>query len=250
MPMLGFVKIFTLAQQCVARVWDFSAAAISEMIVRDERARLRRRFQEISLVTASLAVFTATGVAACNSSLLALWTKGQISWSITNDVLMATLIVVNSITRVHIGLTGQTKKIRGMRYIYFFEGLSFVALALWATPFLGFTGLIASALAMNIVWSWIYAVRRTAEEFQCAPREVGFAWLAVPGGYAAMLIPLAVLCVGATGSLPHWVQLTVNAAFSGIVGGGLLWKFGITPGLRAEVAPAFTKLRARLWPVS
>src|SRR5207248_1496529 len=61
-------RTFVLGYQVVSRIFDFSSSALGEMVVRREEERLRRRFREIFLLTASLAVFIGASVALCNGS--------------------------------------------------------------------------------------------------------------------------------------------------------------------------------------
>ena len=238
-------KAFTLAQQFVWRLWDYSAGAIAEMIVRGERERLRRRFQEICIVTASLSILAAVGVAACNSSLLAVWTKGRIAWDLRNDVLCAVLLVINSVTRLHVGLLGPTKQIRGMRYIYFLEGLSFVALAITVAHRWGISGILVAAIAMNILWTGIFGVKRTAEEFNISIGEVVLGWLKVPAQYAISLVPISLLIWWWTRYLPSYLALITDAISIAFVGLLALWRFGLTPPLRQEALRILNKARYR-----
>src|SRR5207302_309193 len=85
-------KVFPLAFQLVSRILDFSSSAFGEMVVRGEREKLQRRFRDVFLLTASGAVFVGTGVAACNQSFIAAWTKGKIIWGAQNDLLLGLLL--------------------------------------------------------------------------------------------------------------------------------------------------------------
>jgi O-antigen/teichoic acid export membrane protein len=240
------MKAFSLAQQFIWRLWDYSAGAIAEMIVRAERDRMRQRFRQIFVITASLSVLTATAIAVCNSDFLAIWTRHRIAWSRTNDFLCAALLVVNCVTRLHVGLLGPTKKIGRMRYIYFLEGVSFVILGLLVGRQWGIGGILVAAIVMNIFWTGIYGILRTAREFNVNAREIIIDWQKVPARFASVLIPLAFVTAWFTHSLPNGTRLAVNAITIGIVGTGLLWKLGLTDELRREAMERLSKLRRRI----
>ncbi len=239
-------KVFVMAQQFVWRLWDFSAATIAEMVVRGEHARLRQRFQEIFVVTASVSAFVGVTVAVCNRSFLQVWTPNQVSWSGVNDVLMALLFCSHCITRLHIGLMGATKKIQAMRYFYFFEGISFVVAAYLAARFWGMPGIISAAIVMNILWSGIYGTLRTAEEFQIRPFEVAVLWLAPSIRFALALTAAAFLCIWLLTSLPALPRLLLTATIMSLVGAIAFWNLGLTDSLREEFRSAAKKSRQRL----
>jgi len=243
-------KAFSLAQQFVWRLWDFSATAIAEMVVRDERARLQQRFREIFVVTASLGVLAGGIIAACNESLLAVWTGSRIAWSGMNDFLMALLFFTNSITRLHVGLLAPTKKVRAMRFVLFLEGLFFVAAAVGVARFLGVPGIIAAAILMNLLWTGIYGTYRTAEEFSLSLREVALRWMIPSARLALLFAPIAVLCWWLFQPFPSLPRLILMAAVTGAIGSWSFWKIGLTPSVKAELILRLGNVRKRLRPAT
>ena len=240
-------KGFTMAQQVVWRLWDSSWSTIAEMVVRNERARLQRRFSEIYLITASASVFVGLGVAVGNAALLETWTGGRIQWEPLNDVLMAVLLFTNSVTRLHSGLFGPTKKVGGMRYVYFLEGVSFVTLSFLVAPRWGMSGILAAAIAMNLLWTGFYGTGRTAAEFGVSFAQVAWHWLRPAVVYALLLAPVAVLCHWLARPLPAPARLAVSIGVMGTAGLAFFWKFGLTPSLHGELRGAWAKVRVRLW---
>jgi len=345
-------KSFLLAQQVVARISDFSSSALGEMIVRGERDRLRQRFRELLIITASVAVFAGASVALCNGSFIAVWLKGgshtingremkdvrslssrltehadpvsqfvwtqfsessretirtststnalqatlvtelnnlltnsiyepqrfkdvalsqetkyllnrklhggwlarlnrllledafpeQIessikfssAWPWRNDVLLGLLLIVTSVTRCHIGLTGQTKQIGAMRFVYFLEGLSFVVAACLAAPRFGMTGIIAAAVVANILWSGAYGFWRTARYFGIRVSEPLFAWLRPSYLYLFSMTPITVLIAWGTAGLFIVPRFYVCATILFFIGSTLLWIIGLNNELRRE----------------
>lgn len=238
------MKGYMLAQQFVWRLWDYSANALSEMVVRAERPRLQQRFSELVVLTASISVFVGLGVAACNESLLAVWTRHRISWNPINDWLLPVLFVITSTTRLHAGLTVAEKTVRGMRYIYLLEGLSFVAAAFLFTPLGGLAAVLVCAAVMNVLWTGVYGVRRTAGTFHLSTAQV-VSWLAPAGRLALLLTPVAVAAWWFTRPLPDAARLAINGLLVGSVGLLFLWRCGLTPGLRIEFKAKFQALGAR-----
>jgi len=242
-------KLFIVMQQAVFQLWTYSANAISEMFVRQERQRLEQRFREIVVLTAAVSVLVAGVMATCNSSFLDVWLKGRITWNEANNWLISFLLIVSCVSRCHVGLVGQTKKIRAMRYIYFAEGLCFVIAGLLVAPRWGMSGMLVAAISMNLIWSGAYGVRRTAEEFEESVWHVAFSWLKGPLVYLVLFLPLAALVAWLLQSLPNLPRLLATAVLVGAGGLVLLWFVGLTPELRQETAKVAAKVRSRLRPL-
>jgi hypothetical protein len=239
------VKVFVLAQQMIYRIFDFSAGALAEMIVRGEAERLKKRFGDLVILTGSTAAAVAVMLALCNHGFLQVWTHGRITWDSQNDLLMAVSFFVYSLTRLSIGLMGVTKRIGAMKFIYFIEGAAFAGLALWWAPRLGFAGVILSGILTNCLMSGIYGMRRAADYFHISVPELLRNWLNRPvllfaiSGMAALVLWLTTRDWNAP------LQLAVNAALCGSMVLFLFWRLGVPERLRKEVAGRFFK-RGRL----
>jgi O-antigen/teichoic acid export membrane protein len=236
------MKGFGVAQQFVWRLWDYASTAVSEMIVREERDRLYHRFKTFWICTASMSAVIGIAVAVCNESFLAVWTNRRIAWNGLNDFLLPLVLVVTSVTRVQAGLIVTTKNIRGLRYMYFAEGVTFVALGFLFAPLFGFSAVLISAVITNIGFTGVYSTRRTAEEFGVARRTV-MSWLAPACRVTAVLAPLGMAAWWLTLALPDKWRLAANAIIMATAGAMLLWRFGIPGELRVELSG---KIRAAL----
>lgn len=229
-------KLFTLSQQVVYRILDFSSAPLAEMMVRNERPRLHARFRDTLVLTACTAIFTAVGAALCNQSFLVVWVRGTVAWGVENDIAMGLSLLVYSVTRCHIGLAGLTKDIRGMKFLYFIEGLAFVVLALAAAPRFGLAGVIGSGIVTNLLCSGLYGAGRTAEYFGIAFSQPLLGWLKHPTHAFIVTVLLAVALWFSTSVLPALPRLVVNGALFGLAGGWSVWRFGLPTAMRAEIA--------------
>jgi O-antigen/teichoic acid export membrane protein len=235
-------KGFALAQQAVNRIYENSAGALTEMVVRGERDRLRDRFRDIVALTASLGVVIAIIGAAVNGSFLAVWTHGRVSWPLATDVLMACYVAVICFARCQTGFAGLTKNIRVLRFIYFFEGLTFFAVAWVVAGQWGFTGIAAASLLAAVLWSGAYGVKRSCEYFGCSVWEL-CSWLRPAAFVALALAPIA----GVTGWVvrdfsPEW-RLGVLTGTLGLAASGLFVTIGLPKTLRKEI---FHRVRLRL----
>jgi len=239
-------RTFQLAFQFVGRIFDFSGTALGDMIIGGERNLLRRRFRDILMLTGSAVVFAAAGVAVCNSSFLAVWTKKVVAWPWRNDVLLGALLLLNCVGRCFLGLSGYAKELRTMRWIYFLEGATFAVAALLVAPHLGLSGIILMAILANLAWSGSYGIRWAARYLGVSVREILFEWLGPAQRYLLLLLPIAAGTWWATLSLPPIFRLVVNGGVVGAVGLALFWTSGLTPALRAELKHTLGHLRPKV----
>ena len=157
------------------------------------------------------------------------------AWPWRNDILLGLLLIVTSVTRCHIGLTGQTKQIGAMRFVYFLEGLSFVVAACLAAPRFGMTGIIAAAVVANILWSGAYGFWRTAHYFGTPISEPLFAWLRPSYLYLLSMTPITVLIAWGTAGLFIVPRFYISATILFFIGSTLLWIIGLNGELRLEL---------------
>ncbi|MEO8352075.1 MAG: hypothetical protein ABI680_10105, partial [Chthoniobacteraceae bacterium] len=228
------IKTFTLAQQAVWRIFDFSIAALSEMVVRDERERLARRFRDIVILGGSLSVVVGITVAACNGAFVTLWTHGKVHWPGLNDWLLAGVFIAFSLNRVHGGLAWIAKDVRKMRYVYFVEGLAFVISAICVVPIFGMPGIITASILTDCLVSGCYGTSLSARFLQIPFRRAIAAWFLPPARLLALFAPIALGVWMLTRPLAPASQLAINAGVLGLIGITLLWIIGLDSAHRSE----------------
>jgi len=242
-------RTFLLAFQAVSRIFDFSAGALGEMIVRSERANLLRRYRDVMLLTAVAGVFICVSIALCNSSFLEVWTsmsgRDPVSWELRNDILMALLVLLNCVTRCHINLAIFAKEISAMRWIYFLQGALFVAAGFLVAPHFGITGIITAAIVAEILCIGIYGFRWGSRYLSVSSSEMLGGWLGPSFRYLFALSCMALLIGVATAGLPTSVRLLANGVAIGLAGLVMCWFLGLTHELRGELLNRFANLRAR-----
>src|SRR5665213_1299912 len=153
----GGTRAYLVLTQVVYRIMDFSAPALSEMMVRGEKERLRHRFRQIAVLSMNMALATGAVFALCNSAFVAVWLKHKIAWPPVNDVLLAIWLVICVTMRTHIYLAGLTKKLLFMRYVFFIEGLAFVGLTLAIYRFGGIAAMLSASILCTLCLSLPYS---------------------------------------------------------------------------------------------
>jgi len=238
-------KTFSMAQQLVSRIYNYSSSAFSEMVVRGELERLRTRFRDMVALSASAGAWVTMGVALCNYSFLKIWTSDRMTWGVENDFLMGLYVFTFTTTRCHVGLVSVTKKLRAMKFIYLAEGIAFVGLAALLGRWLGFAGIIIGGIVTNLFFSGLYGMYRTAGIVQLPFGEIFFKWLARPVRFLVVMFGIAVVFRYATTPLPVKWQLITNGIITLVLGGLGFWKLGLPENLQKEFAGALIKLRGR-----
>lgn len=234
-------KIFTMAQQFVSRIFDSSAGGLAEMFVRHEIERLKSRFRDLVSISAIIACAVGAGISLMNGSFVKLWTSGEVAWPDWNNYLLAAVLLVTSVTRCHIGLSGITKQILGMKYVYFIEGLCFVSLSAVLVPHMDFIGLLLSALVSNIITTGAYGVYRTADFFEIPIHEV-FCWVARPFYFLAPLAGIFILLLlPSISSIQTNFKLSLEVAIFVIIIIPIIWIFVVGSELQSEIKLFFRK---------
>ncbi len=236
------LRMFTLISQVIWRITDMSGPAFAEMMVRREITRLRGRYREMVMLTASLSGFAAVSFVLCNSLFIPLWTHGKIQWPVMNDVLLGVWMIVMAVLHCHSTFVLLTKKIGFMRYVYFMEGMVFVTLSLLVARVGGLSAIIACSIVCSTVFSGAYGVWRISRYFNFSLREVGWDWLRPMGKMLLLYLPLAVLAWWALLPLSALPRLGINVLVSLVVGGFLFLRFGLPSDFQREILSRAPKI--------
>lgn len=232
-------RTYILLQQLIYRIFDYSSSALAEMIVRRERDLAAVRFRQIVIISTSLSVAAGTLFALCNSAFVEVWTAGakdgKIVWPALNDLLLAIWLLISVSVHAHVGLVGQTKQFKFLRYIFFIEGLAFVGLTILLHRLGGVTGMLLVSIACSLAFSFPYGLRRTRDYFKLSWGELA-EWHRAPLQLALWLVPLALVAAWLTADLPPLGRLLVRSSSVGILALWMFLRYGLGQSLQAEVA--------------
>jgi O-antigen/teichoic acid export membrane protein len=228
-------KVFQFAQQIVYRLFDFSEAAFSEMIVRREIERFKLRYASIVTLTASAAVLFAILGMVANAGLVRFWTGGRISWNFTCDVAAAVFLVVSSVNRTYAFIVILLKDIGGYRFVSLLEAGLVIAGGSLLGPRFGFVGIFIASIVSSILCSGLYGAMRTAKFLQLSPIQITAGWLVRP-----MVFALVFAAVSLISSRPFlnsntfWI-FAVGAATTGALGLVIFYLIGLQRPLKLEL---------------
>lgn len=152
-------KVFVLAQQLVAKLWDYRIPHLSALMSEGRTREITEGFVRVFGITAWTGGILCGLLAAINPSFLALWTAGRIHWAAHNDLLMALAVYALLLVRCIPDLLLHTKKVGWMPALMCVEGALFVALAAHLMPRWGLTGMICASLLISGVLRVPYAWR-------------------------------------------------------------------------------------------
>lgn len=150
-------KFYAMASQLAGRLVESSAPALTEMYVRKERDRLKRRFFDICRMSLLLATIGAVALVAANSTMVGWWTGGVIRWYFTWDILLGLLLLFTTASRCLVSVFGIAGDLRPVRNLYLLEALLFVALGVPAAAWFQIPGLLAASLLAHLVVTLMYS---------------------------------------------------------------------------------------------
>jgi O-antigen/teichoic acid export membrane protein len=228
-------RTFNFLTPVIYRIFDFSTPALAEMMVRGERERLLQRFREIVQLSASLSVAAGVIFAVCNGTFVRLWTAGKISWAPVNDLLLAVWLLICVSVHAHVGLVGQTKRIQFLRFLYFFEGTTFIGLNLLLHRFGSITTMLLISICCSLCFSFPYGLRRTRAYFGLNRSELA-RWHRETLVLAIWTAPVAFLIWWVTRSLPDFPRLAVELVVLGTWTAWMFLRHGLSASLREEAA--------------
>ena len=195
-----------------AKVENTAVVFFSEMIVRGERDVLQLRFRQMYQFTGSVAVCSMLGAVALNPFFVTVWAGPDVLWPSINNWLIAALLILNLLLRCHTDFAMHTKQVGLFRFLFFFESLAFVGVALWAAPRFGFAGVLTSSIVCAVVFRSAYSISRTASYFSLPYFSVAFRWI----GF--LLLP--VLAMGSVAiAVPLLSERLVSPIFRAAVAG-------------------------------
>lgn len=230
-------KLFTLVYQLVTKIEGTAVVFFAEMMVRGERETLIARFRQVYQLTAAVAVVAVAFMAAINRPFVFLWADPALSWAPLLNGLLALSILLSTVTRCSGDLIVHTKDIGAFRYLYFFEAMMFVLLALWLSAQFGFYGILGASLLCLLFFRVTYTTWRMAEYFDLPAVTFWWAWLRRPFLAGLMLVPFVISSSWLTSLVSSaWAQLFVAAVWISLPGAIAFIFLALPRDVRTELA--------------
>jgi O-antigen/teichoic acid export membrane protein len=228
-------KAYSLVLQLIWRTSDASMPGFGEMISRREEAALLTRYRMVATLSASFSAFCAIGYVLCNSSFVTLWTGGKITWQPINDILLGSCLVVTTVAHVHTGFIGMTKQLHFLRYIFFVEGIVFVATAIIVAHHGQIYPIILCSLVCSILFTGLYTTFRVWRFFHLSIRQVAWDWLSPMRSFLLRAVPVAVLAWWATRTMLPLPRFLLHAGLSSTLVLWLLTRYGVSRSFQEEL---------------
>jgi len=230
-------KLFALVYQFITKIQGTAIVFFSEMMVREEAETLAARFRQIYQLTAGIGVVALAVVVTLNQPFISVWANPSLAWSIELSALLASLVLLNALTRCGADLIIHTKNIAAFRYVYFVEAATFAILALWLTGRFGFYGLLGTSLLCLLVFRATYTTWRMARYFKLPARTFWWTWLKRPVLCVLILMPFVLSAGWLTGTVSDPLgQLLITSAWIGLPATIVLFFFALPRDVSNEIA--------------
>jgi hypothetical protein len=133
-----------------------------------------------------------------------------------------------------------------LRYVYFFEGCTFLGLAILVGSRLGMPGIIATSIICTTAFSLSYGIWRSSRYFARGLSVVAGHWTAPGIKVAAAFGAIAAVMWNTSMWLPLVPRLVINAFTAAILGSFLFLRLGIPPEMHQELAARLPRGASRL----
>ena len=228
-------KAFFLLCGLMWQAFDISTPAFSEMLVRGEMSRMRKRYTDLLIVTMALAGVAAVVYAACNSGFVTVWTHGRFLWPAQYGVLLGGWMIISVLIHSSAGFIILTKQIGAMRYIFLIEGVVFFGVASLVTHAGGLAAMIMVSLLCSVGFSGGYCLWRINRIFGFRPFELELSWLIPLGKILAVLGPVSLGGWWLTAVRPGLGWLVLSGGIVCMLGGYLFLRVGVPRELQTEM---------------
>ena len=122
-----------------------------------------------------------------------------------------------------------------MRYIFFAEGLTILLAGYYLAHQFGTAGVLASALAANILWSGIYGLYRSSIYFHSPVRDIWRAGMAGPMRLLYIWVPLLFLAMMGRHYFKNPAVTALLLAGLGAAAVYLLYSRGVPASIRQKL---------------
>jgi O-antigen/teichoic acid export membrane protein len=153
-------KVATMGQQLFHKVVESAAPGLTEMFVRGERAAFIKSYWDAINVTLALATVGCIALTAANSSFISIWTNGTIQWNRFDDMMLALMLCVTSLSKNFVGLFGIIGNLKPVRILYLLEGILFIPIAIVLTKHYGISGVLMASLVAHLILTFPCSVKR------------------------------------------------------------------------------------------
>jgi hypothetical protein len=183
-----------------------------------------------------LSAVAAVSFALCNSLFITIWTHGKIHWPMENDLLLGLWMISLAVVHCHSGFVLMTKQVGFTRFIYFWEGVSFVTASFLVSRWGGLPAIICCSVVCSISFSGAYCTFRVKKFFDLTARELVFDWLRPAFQVVCIFAPIAFCAVFFGRFFPSAVvRLTVFLVVSALSGVILFFRLGIPKTFAGEI---------------
>jgi hypothetical protein len=163
------------------------------MYVRNETTRMWQQYKSLFSTLNALGGGAAVLFAVGNGPFVELWTNGMMSWPGINNWLLAIWLVLLTQLCAHNSMLMVFRQVSILKYIYFGEALTFLALGLAVTGRTEFTGLILCSIVCTALFTFAYGSRTIAKAAGVPVHTVLYDWQLPFIRVMSVVVPVAVL---------------------------------------------------------
>ncbi len=228
-------KAFSLVSQMVWRIIGNAMPAFAEMQVRGEWERLWQRYHVLFITVNAIAGICGVLFAACNGLFVNIWMHDKFSWPEMDSILLAFWLVLATQQCCHNSLIIAFKEIRGLKYVFFLEGLIFVAVGLWLLPQFGITGMLICSILATLIFTWVAGAWRVNQLSGLGWKTFLWDWQLPLLRVLMVMIPCWIVAEKLLHNQSAWLRISLTGGGLALVGGWVLLKFSLPATVVSEL---------------
>lgn len=227
---------------------DIALPMIYETYDQGNMKGVTKRWIEISQVTLAVSGVVLAVAAANNTTFVNIWTNGRIHWSESAQWLIAIYFYIFLAAGIAGTSLGMNKKFGISRYSTLIQGVATVLIAIPATIYFSFTGLILTVSLLYIPGMMTVGVKYLAKLTGSSAVTLGWDGLGRPTAIlpaigflawaASLIIPL----------FPGYLGLIISSLVGTVTSFAVMLQFGVSKNVRTIIISTFSRMIRRFLP--
>lgn len=226
---------FSILRQIVMKPFDVALPMLCDQFVKSEMKRVTKRWVDVSQLVMALSGCVFAVAAANNSQFVNLWTQGKISWNGTNDWMVAIYFYVYGAAAVSFGIIGLSKNFGHTKFVFVYQTIAALALAIPLAKVWGLPGLILGITIPFVFGMTLFGVRYLASITGQAIAPLAMGGLVRPTLVLPLTITAAWACSHLAHLLPGYFGLALSSGTGFIIALACTVVFGVSREVRDEI---------------
>ena len=223
-------KFFSMATMLLSNPISSAVPGLTELYVRNDKPQFIKRFWNVISISLAGSTVIAVGLVAGNRPFISLWTSGKVDWDWRSDFILGIIVVMRTFNGCLLNSFGISGDWKPIRYVYVYEGITFLLFAVLLGKYWAMTGIIFAALIAHLLTTSLLSIQKSRPMIGWHPNmNKGLMTSAICISFAALYGYYT-----STQQIPSILALTLASILSGFCG-LIAWRYLLPLDLREEI---------------